>query len=136
MKLLKNQIFLVKKWEIQIIVSLIKITRFSDMIFNPIRYTGIIYTSRVYKLNEYIIFCCLLKILNRISNSSKTFKKTWKKYVMIISGMTERFHTKNVAHVMKCLESGTVQTPWLMESGVCAMESGTVHCVPPRSLQS
>ena len=37
----KNRIFLVKKWEIHVITSIFMITRSSERILNPIRYTGI-----------------------------------------------------------------------------------------------
>ena len=40
-KLNKKLTFLVKHWEIQVIVSIFMLTRFSQMIFNPMRNTGI-----------------------------------------------------------------------------------------------
>ena len=39
----KKQILSVKKLEIQVIVFIIMLTRFSERIFNPMRYTGQIY---------------------------------------------------------------------------------------------
>ena len=41
MKLVKYIFFLVKKWEIRVIISIIVITRSLDRIFNPMRYTHI-----------------------------------------------------------------------------------------------
>ena len=37
----KKQIFKVKKWDIQVIVIMIMLTHSAEMIFNPMRYTGI-----------------------------------------------------------------------------------------------
>ena len=39
-KLIKNRIFLMKKWKIQVIVFMIKLFRSSERIFFPMRYTG------------------------------------------------------------------------------------------------
>ena len=36
----KKGLFLVEKWEIQVIISMIMLTRSSESIFNPMRYTG------------------------------------------------------------------------------------------------
>ena len=44
LKLIKNGLFIVKKWGIQVIISMIMPTRFSERIFNPMRYAGIINT--------------------------------------------------------------------------------------------
>ena len=38
---IKKWLFLVKKWEIQVIVTIIMLTRSLENIFNPSRYTGI-----------------------------------------------------------------------------------------------
>ena len=42
LKFIKNRFFLVKKLEIQVIVFMTMLTRSSERIFNPMRYTGII----------------------------------------------------------------------------------------------
>ena len=39
LKLIKNSFFLVKKWEILVIICMIMFTRSSDRIFNPMHYT-------------------------------------------------------------------------------------------------
>ena len=39
-KLIKNRYFLVKNGEIQVIISVNMLTRSSDRIYNPMRYTG------------------------------------------------------------------------------------------------
>ena len=38
--IMKNRFFVVKKWEIQVIISMILLTPSSKRIFNPMRYTG------------------------------------------------------------------------------------------------
>ena len=54
LKLIKNIFLPVKKWEIQIIVYIIMLTRFSKRIFNPMRYTGILrWTWNVLKLSYF-----------------------------------------------------------------------------------
>ena len=54
----KNRLFLVKKWDIQIIIFVIMLTRFSERIFIPMRYTG----------NKYTIEICLVCTWNIYSN--------------------------------------------------------------------
>ena len=39
-KLIKKNFFQVKKWEIQVVIFMIRLTRSSKRIFNPMRYTG------------------------------------------------------------------------------------------------
>ena len=48
LKLTKNRFFLVKKWVIVVTVFMIMLSRSSERIFNPMRYTGINVVSYTY----------------------------------------------------------------------------------------
>ena len=68
--------FIVKKWEIQAIIFLITLTRYTERIFNAMRYTGNILTEYNFKsrnsagrgstglicLHVRVFYCCILLI--------------------------------------------------------------------------
>ena len=52
LKLVKNRLFLVKKLEIQVIVLMNMLTRSSETIFNPMRYSGYYFGTFEYFLQR------------------------------------------------------------------------------------
>ena len=66
-----NKLFLMKKSEIQVIISMIWLTRSSERIFNPSRYTGnylfVIWVLKFHKSNM-LISSLLIRSSKRISN--------------------------------------------------------------------
>ena len=121
---MKHQFFLVKKWEIQIIVFMITLTRTLKRIFTPMRYTGyyvVLLHAIDYSYTPLYVIYHILYILSAWRNYFKWCAKSqsnpWKRwyshhFLKFLSSLPPmQGYWKFGVHPLSCLDKSYIRCP-------------------------
>ena len=100
LKLIKTIFFPVKKWKIQVILFMNMLTRSSERIFNPMRYSGIVWTAVISSLWKFSFISWLCSECMNLNNE----------VIFDISPIVSGINQKNIIGLVscKCVQQGFI----------------------------